>query len=95
MIAVAVAAYLLGALAACCVLWPALRAASRDRDHWHAGRDCWRGAYYGECDRHDATLARLHQLDGTPPACATWDAPTQPGELRRIEQAAKITLWLN
>lgn len=78
MIAVAVAAYLLGALAACCVLWPALRAASRDRD-------CWRDAYYGECDRHDATLARLHQLDGTPPACATWDAPTQPGELRRIE----------
>lgn len=96
MIAVAVTAYLLGILAACCVLWPALRAASKERDYWRAGRDRWRNAYYGECDRHDATLARLRQLDAEPPA-ATWDVqpPAVPAELCRIERAAKITLWLN
>lgn len=86
MIAVAVAAYLLGALGACCVLWPVLRAASIDRDHWHASRERWRDAYYGECDRHDATLARLHQADTTPPACATWDAPPRPANCAELSR---------
>lgn len=93
MIAIAVAAYLLGALGACCVLWPALRAAREERDAWH---DNWRD----ECDRHDATIARLAALDAAPPAVATWDAAPaqqQPAgvEMRRIEQAVKMTFWLN
>lgn len=84
---------LLGALAACCALWPVLRAAREERDAWH---DNWRD----ECDRHDATIARQAALDAAPPAWATWDAaPTQQQpagvELRRIEQAVKMTFWLN
>ena len=45
---------LLGALAACCALWPVLRAAREERDAWH---DNWRDAFAAVRAGQPATVA--------------------------------------